>query len=476
MFICHKVFNFATEIRNFIIKGKDMFIKFRTLVTLVLLSCMTVSYAQVLKRNLPSTNQINKTVLKTDAESDNWWGYFDGDYNNVGGLGLGDAIPAPATYNCAIKIPAGAKGIIGKNIKAFSFAFASLHNIADVKAWVSTQLPSKAEKADIFFKNMNLSELVTLDDPEVDNKVYLDTPYTIVDEDIYIGYSFTVTAYEDESDLYPMLVTNDPTENDALFFDFGMGWSDYSGEDYGDLAVRVLLSENEAFNPGEVNYDGKVNVADISSVVKFIMDGKVNTFNEKNADVNQDGEINVVDAAAISEIILERYEAPADKQAPVSNDAVKAVKTANGIEIALDGVNAYKAFQMDIVVPEGAEIENIVSNEAVAATHSMVYTKVADNRYRVVAFSVNGSDINASDLFSIATSADVKVENIIFATSDLRVKRFANICGDVTGIENIETENSVAEVYTIDGVKVNKAVSSLEKGVYIVNGKKVVIK
>ena len=59
-----------------------------------------------------------------------------------------------------------------------------------------------------------------------------------------------------------------------------------------------------------------------------------------------------------------------------------------------------------------------------------------------------------------------------------------NIDGEVTGIETVagEVENAVVDVYSIDGrclksdVKVTEALEGLHKGIYIVGGKKVVIK
>ena len=52
---------------------------------------------------------------------------------------------------------------------------------------------------------------------------------------------------------------------------------------------------------------------------------------------------------------------------------------------------------------------------------------------------------------------------------------------DVTGISNIDANNSSdansnADVYTINGQKVGTSLEGLPKGVYIVNGKKFIVK
>lgn len=55
--------------------------------------------------------------------------------------------------------------------------------------------------------------------------------------------------------------------------------------------------------------------------------------------------------------------------------------------------------------------------------------------------------------------------------------RFIGLNSTSTGILNVKTSNAKAnEIYTISGMKVTQSLSSLPKGIYIVNGKKVVIK
>lgn len=57
------------------------------------------------------------------------------------------------------------------------------------------------------------------------------------------------------------------------------------------------------------------------------------------------------------------------------------------------------------------------------------------------------------------------------------VKGFALENGAVTGIEGIKADNDkAATIYSISGVRMNGSVSSLPKGVYVVNGKKVMVK
>ena len=50
-----------------------------------------------------------------------------------------------------------------------------------------------------------------------------------------------------------------------------------------------------------------------------------------------------------------------------------------------------------------------------------------------------------------------------------------NIDGETTGINNIETETTVnGKVYNLNGQYVGNSLNGLKKGIYVVNGKKVI--
>ena len=55
---------------------------------------------------------------------------------------------------------------------------------------------------------------------------------------------------------------------------------------------------------GDVNMDGKINVADYTSVAHHIMGNTPEVFNKNAADANHDGKINVADLTAIAHIIM----------------------------------------------------------------------------------------------------------------------------------------------------------------------------
>ena len=55
---------------------------------------------------------------------------------------------------------------------------------------------------------------------------------------------------------------------------------------------------------GDVNHDGKVDVADVTTLVDYILGNTPQEFNPNNCDVNEDTKIDVSDVTSLVDIIL----------------------------------------------------------------------------------------------------------------------------------------------------------------------------
>ena len=55
---------------------------------------------------------------------------------------------------------------------------------------------------------------------------------------------------------------------------------------------------------GDVNFDHKVNINDITSYIDYILNPQDVTINERRADYNNDGELNISDIVSIIDTIL----------------------------------------------------------------------------------------------------------------------------------------------------------------------------
>jgi hypothetical protein len=118
-------------------------------------------------------------------------------------------------------------------------------------------------------------------------------------------------------------------------------------------------------------------------------------------------------------------------------------------------------------------------NADIINTHEVRYNQIGSNRYRVVVYSSNNNafENNSGDLLTIKTNSNsnkVSVENMVCVTSSGVKYGYTNTKSNTTGIRSITTANNNHAIYSIDGREVNQ--KNLSKGMYIINGKKLVVK
>lgn len=239
---------------------------------------------------------------------------------------------------------------------------------------------------------------------------------------------------------------------------------------------------------GDANGDEEVNVTDIVEMVNCIMSRPSARFVEVAADLNGDGEVNVTDIVMVVNIIM-----AADGNgsrtsgqglwASTANDQL-ALVGAGGLPFGLWLTNkaAYVASQFDIRLATGQTLEGVALNNSRAGGHLLSCEEVADGLYRVVICSLTGNAYHgdSGELLSISVKGqgEVSIENILFVTADATEKRFADLNSGTTAIDTAKLAEP-ADVYTTDGRMVRRQATSLgglKKGVYIVNGKKEVVR
>ena len=170
----------------------------------------------------------------TDAGDDApfWWGYFTdsniAELDFSGYLGLGSA----ATIDAAICIPANHPIAGGGTIKGVRLWFGddiSAIN-SDVTVWISTSLPAFTSKA-------KYTQTIARSDLHARlNEIELTTPYVINNGECYIGFSLSISKRS-----YPIMGAGEDEPNACFYRVGGNSWEDCYGEDYGRLALQVLL-------------------------------------------------------------------------------------------------------------------------------------------------------------------------------------------------------------------------------------------
>ena len=236
---------------------------------------------------------------------------------------------------------------------------------------------------------------------------------------------------------------------------------------------------SEADIPGDANGDGVVDVADIVYIVNYIMEKPAEDFNFVNADVDGDGVIDIADITHVINIIM---------NANASQIPVFDIGKLTGLELADSGYgesvlivsscSRYVASQFDVIVPSGSCISDISLNANILNSHEVIYNKIASNRYRVMVYSTNNNafDNNSDNLLTIRTNGntDFYIDNMVCVTSSGMKFGFAGTSSHATDIKTTITDTNKCSIYSIDGREVKK--KNLSKGLYILNGKKYIVK
>lgn len=243
-------------------------------------------------------------------------------------------------------------------------------------------------------------------------------------------------------------------------------------EGLSDNNVKITVSNSES-RPGDANGDGMVDVADIVYIVNYIMEKPADDFNFTNADVDGDGIIDVADITLVVNIIM-AGDSNSGKNAPMKRaDLLDFATSMDGLfTLSLTDAQQFVASQFDIVVPSEISINEV---ELGSKEHTAICKKIAPNRYRVVAYSLDNNAL--SDFLNIKTDGgvgNISIDNALFVTKSGE-RYYSNATeSHTTGIDTVAKEAALRDVYTIDGRKIND--KKLSKGVYIISNKKYMVK
>ena len=185
-------------------------------------------------------------VLAVKAEivpEDNqmWWGYFNA--SNAGSLPYSGYIGnnSSCTIDAAIRIPASEEIVSGSSIKAIRLWLGSdVSAISSVlRVWISTSLPAQNTIRAECRKTISKEDIVG-----GLNEVELDSAFVVDYRDIYVGFTFSISKKS-----YPIMAYGDDVP-DGFYYRAYTGtnygsWSNFYGNEYGRLALQVLVEAKE---------------------------------------------------------------------------------------------------------------------------------------------------------------------------------------------------------------------------------------
>ena len=242
------------------------------------------------------------------------------------------------------------------------------------------------------------------------------------------------------------------------------------------------------FPDGDINEDGETNVEDVVYIACYVVGQISGEVIRHLADVDNSNSVTIADAIVLVNDIAgdTNWAKPMMAMSrAAANDVLKLVSTdGNNLSLQMDGNGQYAAFQFDLWLPENIDVMDMTLNNERRQGHQLLYNKVGDGHYRVVALSTAANSFNGTS----GELLDMILDG--FATDDIRVDgiRFVNpygseklfdalgvthdgIATSVNGI-NVDGNSDTRTVYNLNGQRIHTP----QKGVHVINGRKVVVK
>ena len=256
----------------------------------------------------------------------------------------------------------------------------------------------------------------------------------------------------------------------------------FDPSDSKEIKVSAVKIEPE-LALGDVNGDTEVTTTDAVMAVDFALGKSVPTtaqFNAANvvkAAAGEDEAITVADAIGIVNIAIGKSNDDPAAGARLFDEGNNFL-TLNGKTLSLTNTTAFAGFQMDVTLAEGAQFNGAQLTER-ASNLKLVYNRIGENTWRIIALSLQGNTISGSNgallTLDIMGNSTVSVSNIEFA--DAAANAYALGFGGATGINGVYGVSADSDIYNVNGVRTN----TMHKGMNIIrnaNGevKKVFVK
>lgn len=336
-------------------------------------------------------------------------------------------------------------------------------DVDDVKAIIETKGYTVADKATLLATADNLIEDI--------NKV------GVFNSNVYKGYStvdINGVEIKNEADRYFFYMEQYPTL---------IAKAQELRQSLADLAKDA---DEMSWIKGGVDHNGEVTVADYEAVRQIVLGNTECTEGSAMfyaADVNWDGKINIGDVTLIADNIMTGNKLPAD---PTKNSkAVSMARamalgvptygtlnvTAEGsgleqtVKVAVDSELGFVGGQFDVVLPAGVKLAGASSD-----SHDALMGEV-DGTPRVLVSNLANTEITSGATFvelKVEVSSEYKggaieVANAQFADAEGNVYTLAkSSINTTTGLTNLTTTEKVqSKIYSVGGMLMNKMKSGL---------------
>lgn len=216
---------------------------------------------------------------------------------------------------------------------------------------------------------------------------------------------------------------------------------------------------------GDANGSGDVDVADVITTVNYAAGQQPQLFIYEAADMNSDEMIDILDVIGIIKTIV-------NPEAQLTSMAeAEAVYTVEDGVVYVETPVALAGVQVQLLMPEKKDIsvaDDLKGFENVSAW-------LSENDYIFLAYNMNGKTL-APGKHALLTIGDARISGI--RLSDAMGRNVMPVSGQATSISNMgATVKTIKGVYNLKGQRVAASADKLKalpKGVYIVDGEKVI--
>lgn len=285
-----------------------------------------------------------------------------------------------------------------------------------------------------------------------------DIPATMPAHDVTVTGTFSINQYRltyvvdgEEYKMYEVVYGTSITPEEAptkVGYDF-TGWS--------EIPETMPAHDVTVTGSFEPHYD----VGNVASLIDVILNGNGSLEDFELYDMNGDGELNIGDLILILREVLKNTGGSAPSRGVV--------------ECVEPDFTQYTAAQFVLDVPLNVKEQDIQLAEEIKQTHKMMSRQIVPGRFAVVVYSLTNSKLAPGFIEVKAEkthAVDLDIKDMVLAKPTGETASFGNM-PVATVVSDVRCENAPRSVYDLKGQKQG---NSLQKGVYIENGKKIVIR
>lgn len=195
-------------------------------------------------------------------------------------------------------------------------------------------------------------------------------------------------------------------------------------------------------------------------MVNFTMNEDATPEDVASYDMNNDMELNIGDIILVVKNILNQV----DEEDNIAGEYVDLAQ--------------YTAVQFEVKVPEGVQVNDIRPVRSMSGSHQVMYLQTGANTYAVVVYSLSNQLLkpengNLIEVHMAGESAEGMEIHHMKAAKPTGETVKCNNNSPVTDIKVVEYKEKSDKIYDLRGIR---RYDAQQKGIYIINGKKVVVK